>query len=71
MLVRKDSEIEAINGNEGTTIKQYFHPHNTLDGTRYSVAQFLLKPGKRSLRHKIKSSEVYLTHLKTDHFVNN
>jgi len=59
MSVKKDSEIEAISGAEGTAIKQYFHPHNTLNGINYSLAQFTLKPGKRSLRHKIKSSEIY------------
>ena len=59
MSVRKDSEIEAISGTEGTAIKQYFHPHNTLNGINYSMAQFTLESGKRSLLHKIKSSEIY------------
>jgi len=59
MSVRKDSEIEAILGAEGTKIKQYFHPHNTLNGINYSLAQFTLEPGKKSLLHKIKSSEIY------------
>ena len=59
MSVRKDSEIETITGNEGTKIKQYFHPHNTLNGISYSLAQFTLKVGKKSLLHKIKSSEIY------------
>lgn len=59
MSVRKDSEIEIIPGNEGTKIKQYFHPHNTLNGINYSLAQFTLQPGKKTLLHKIKSSEIY------------
>jgi mannose-6-phosphate isomerase-like protein (cupin superfamily) len=59
MSVRKSSEIEIITGNEGTAIKQYFHPHNTLNGIGYSLAQFTLEPGKKSLLHKIKSSEIY------------
>ena len=59
MSVRKSSEIEIITGNEGTVIKQYFHPHNTLNGISYSLAQFTLEPGKKSLLHKIKSSEIY------------
>ena len=59
MSVRKNSEIETISGNEGTKIKQYFHPHNTLNGIGYSLAQFTLEPKKRSLLHKIKSSEIY------------
>jgi mannose-6-phosphate isomerase-like protein (cupin superfamily) len=59
MLIKKNSEIESLQGNEGSKIKQYFHPHNTLNGISYSIAQFTLEPGKRSLNHKIKSSEIY------------
>ena len=59
MSIRKNSEIETIPGNEGTKIKQYFHPHNTLNGISYSLAQFTLDIGKKSLLHKIKSSEIY------------
>ena len=59
MSVRKSSEIETITGIEGTALKQYFHPHNTLNGINYSLAQFTLEPGKKSLLHKIQSSEIY------------
>ncbi|MBC8515743.1 MAG: cupin domain-containing protein [Nitrosopumilus sp.] len=59
MSIRKNSEINSIEGNEGTKIKQYFHPHNTLNGINYSLAQFTLEPGKKSKLHKIKSSEIY------------
>ena len=40
MSLRKNSEIDSIQGNEGTKIKHYFHPHNTLNGINYSLAQF-------------------------------
>ena len=59
MSTRKSSEINSIDGSEGTKIKQYFHPHNTLNGINYSLAQFTLEPGKKSKLHKIKSSEIY------------
>ena len=59
MSLRKESEIESIQGNEGTKVKQYFHPHNTLNGIGYSIAQFTLESGKRSKMHKIRSSEIY------------
>ncbi len=59
MSLRKNSEIESIQGTEGSTIKQYFHPHNTLNGINYSIAQFTLEPGKKSKLHKLKSSEIY------------
>ena len=59
MSLRKNSEIDSIQGNEGTKIKQYFHPHNTLNGINYSLAQFTLGPGKKSKLHKMSSSEIY------------
>ncbi len=59
MSVRKNSEIKSIQGSEGTKIKQYFYPHNTLNGINYSIAQFTLGPGKKSKLHKMSSSEIY------------
>lgn len=59
MSIQKNSAIQSIQGNEGTEIKQYFHPHNTLNGINYSIAQFTLESGKRSRLHKLKSSEIY------------
>ncbi len=59
MSLRKNSEIDSIKGNEGTKIKQYFHPHNTLNGINYSLAQFTLETGKKSKLHKMNSSEIY------------
>ena len=59
MSVQKNSEIPIIDGKEGTKIKQYYHPHNTLNGIRFSLTQFTIKKGERSLRHKLQSSEIY------------
>ena len=59
MSLRKNSEIDSIQGNEGTKIKQYFHPHNTLNGINYSLAQFILESGKKSKLHKMSSSEIF------------
>lgn len=59
MLEKKISNIESIDGGEGTVIRQIFHPHNTLNGIRYSISHSELKPGKKSKLHKMKSSEVY------------
>jgi mannose-6-phosphate isomerase-like protein (cupin superfamily) len=59
MSLRKNSEIDSIQRNEGTKIKQYFHPHNTLNGINYSLAQFTLGSGKKSKLHKMTSSEIY------------
>ena len=59
MLVKKLKDLDRIEGVEGTIISQIFHPHNTLSGIRYSVSRSIIKPGKRSKRHKMKISEVY------------
>lgn len=59
MSVRKSSEIEEIPGSEGAKIKQYFHPHNTLNGIGYSLAHFTLEPRGKTTPHMIKSSEIY------------
>lgn len=59
MSLRKNSEIDVIQGNEETKIKQYFHPHNTSNGINYSLAHFTLEEGRKSKLHKMKSSEIY------------
>ena len=59
MSIKEDSKIEFIDGEEGAKIKQYFHPHNTLNGINYSIAQFLLEEGKKTKLHRIESSEIY------------
>ena len=59
MKVRKVEEVEALEGNEGTKIRQIFHPHNTLNGITYSLSHSLVMPGKRSKIHKMKTSEIY------------
>jgi len=48
-----------MGGNEGTKIKQYFGAHHAQNETRFSLAECTIKPGKRSLRHKLRSSETY------------
>jgi len=59
MIIKKLQNLDKIDGSEGTIISQIFHPHNTLNGIRYSVSHSTIKPGKRSKRHKMKTAEVY------------
>ena len=59
MISKKIQDIKPIHADEDTEIRQIFHPHNTLDGIRYSLAQSTLQPGKKSKQHKMKTSEVY------------
>lgn len=59
MSVKKLDEITFIEANEGTKIKQIFHPHNTFNGIRYSISQCIVEPGKKSSLHKMTTSEIY------------
>ena len=59
MLLKKNSEISHIHGNEGAKIKQYFHPDNTSEKIKYSLAQFTLEPKRKTKLHKLESSEIY------------
>ena len=59
MPIKKLQNIDAIEGNEGTKIRQIFHPHNTLNGIRYSISHSTVLSGKKSVPHKMKTSEVY------------
>lgn len=59
MIISDLAKCAAIQGGEGAMIKQIFHPHNTMLGIGYSMAQCVIEPGKRSNPHKMKSSEIY------------
>ena len=59
MILKEIDKLESFLGKEGTEIRQIFHPHNTLNGIRYSIAHSKILPGKTSTPHKLKSSEVY------------
>ena len=56
---KKLQDVNVIEGSEGTTIRQIFHPHNTLSGIRFSIAHSTISPNKKSKLHKMKTSEVY------------
>lgn len=56
MSLRRNSDIESFQGNEGLKIKEFFNPQNKIN---YSIAQFTLESGEKSIIHKIKSSEIY------------
>ncbi len=59
MLSKKLQNIDPIDGGEGTKIRQIFHPHNTLNGIKFSLSHSSLEAGKKSKLHKIKSSEIF------------
>ena len=43
MSIQKNFDITAIDGSEGTKIKKYFDPLNTLHGIRFGLAEFTIK----------------------------
>ena len=59
MLFKKLQDIDSMYGDEGTKIRQIFHPHNTLNGIRYSISHSTIAPTKKSRLHKMKTAEVY------------
>jgi len=59
MSAIKVNEIKPMKGSEGSLIRQIFHPHNTLNGIRCSIAHFTLAETKQSKIHKMKTAEVY------------
>tara|TARA_B110000014_G_C20098508_1_gene576195 strand:+ start:1322 stop:1681 length:360 start_codon:yes stop_codon:yes gene_type:complete len=59
MISKKIESLDSFHGEEGSVIRQIFHPDNTLNGIRYSLAHSVISPGKRSKSHKMKSAEVY------------
>lgn len=58
-ISRNFENLEKIVGTEGSEIRNYFFPDNSEHSIKYSIAHFTLKPNKRTLRHKLKSSEIY------------
>ena len=59
MISKKIEGLDFFRGNEGSEIRPIFHPDNTLNGIRYSLAHSIISPGKSSKPHKMKSAEVF------------
>ena len=59
MISKKIESLDSFRGSEGSEIKPIFHPDNTLNGIRCSLAHSIISPGKNSKPHKMKSAEVF------------
>lgn len=59
MISKKIESLDSFLGEEGSEIKQIFHPDNTSNDIRYSLAHTEISPGKSSKPHKMKSAEVF------------
>ena len=59
MNIKKIKDLEAFSGQEGTQIRQIFSPIDTNNTIRYSIAHCTINPGKSSIPHTMKTSEMY------------
>lgn len=60
MLIRKLSQCEQIKAGDRTVLRELLHPDRDYPFTgRYSLAHAMLGPGESSLRHRLKTDEVY------------
>ena len=59
MIIKKNEDIEVIEGSEGTRIKQIISPVETNNVIRYSIAHCTIYPGKSSKPHTMRTSEMY------------
>ena len=60
MLIRKLTQSTEITAGDGTRLRELLHPGRDYDfSANYSLAHAVLPPGAASLKHRLKSSEVY------------
>jgi len=59
MIIRDLKNCEEIIGNDKTIIHEIMHPPHTGNTIRYSLTHAELTIGKKSLPHKLTTSEVY------------
>ena len=60
MLVRKLSECKLITAGDGTGLRELLHPGRDYPFFgRYSLARASVAPGKASIKHRLRTDEVY------------
>jgi len=59
MLVKKLQECKEFTATDGTILKELLHRKNDAVNLRYSIAHARLDAGHISLRHRLRTSEVY------------
>jgi mannose-6-phosphate isomerase-like protein (cupin superfamily) len=59
MFTRKLQDCEEFLAGDNTILRELLHPNKAELNLRYSLAHAMLKPGKISQPHKLKTSEVY------------
>ncbi len=60
MLIRKLNEISAITAGDGTILRELLHPDREYPFSgRYSLAHAKVAPGQCTIKHRLKTDEVY------------
>jgi len=59
MLIRKLSTSRRFVSGDKAVLRELLHPDKARAGIRYSLAHAVVKPGKKTLPHRLATSEVY------------
>jgi len=59
MFIKNLQDCREFFAGDNTILREILHPDKEKLDFRYSLAHAMLKPGKTSLPHKMKTSEVY------------
>jgi mannose-6-phosphate isomerase-like protein (cupin superfamily) len=59
MLIRELRKCPAFDAGDHTLLRELLHPDKTALRLRYSLAHAVVQPGRKSVPHRLKSSEVY------------
>ena len=59
MLIRDLKTIEKFISGDRVVLRELIHPRISPLALSYSLAHAVVKPGQKSLRHRLKTSEVY------------
>ncbi|MCP4684827.1 MAG: cupin domain-containing protein [bacterium] len=60
MLIRKLKDCLEITAGDSTRLRELLHPSRDYPFSgRYSLAHAIVEPGKASVRHRLKTDEVY------------
>jgi mannose-6-phosphate isomerase-like protein (cupin superfamily) len=59
MQVRHLEECTEFTAGDGSILREIFNPHKENLALNYSIAWARVKPGEKTLRHRLEHSEVY------------
>ena len=60
MIIKSLRDIAGFRAGDGSFLKELIHPAKEPVGVRYSLAHASVRPGDRTLPHKLRSAEVYV-----------